>query len=322
MAAARQTLTIPADGDLHVATSGVAGSTLIPTMTGARTAAALTSDDAVFDGRGRAVRIRRVHAAEEVDGLEIALSTGEEIVVASGQRWTTETLRDRAHSHEGQPIVSKTAHARVWKPSAHALARTTREIADTLAVEALHNHTIALAPPLVLPDAEIEGTPYALGARLGRAALDARVGSSRVPLAIRRGSARQRARLLAGVLDTQPHSLGPDGMTIATVDKTLAGDLRELVASLGYRSTLERRSVRGTRTPVWAVAFLTADDVYGTGETREAHRRWKRATTAPVPTHRYIVAARPIGRTSVVRFEVDGPSDTVLLGRTFVPALL
>lgn len=147
------------------------------------------------------------------------------------------------------------------------------------------------------------------------------LGDKHIPAAYLRASERQRRDLLAGLLDTDG-TVNPTGSPqIALTNERLAGDVRELVHSLGYRSGLSLKRVGG-RTEATSVAyvitFTTDDEVFHLERKRLAHKQRRRPST-PRLRQRYVVEVEPIEPVPVRCVQVDHPDHLYLAGRAMIP---
>ncbi|HEY3001227.1 MAG TPA: LAGLIDADG family homing endonuclease, partial [Kribbellaceae bacterium] len=147
------------------------------------------------------------------------------------------------------------------------------------------------------------------------------LGDKHIPTSYLRGSDRQRRALLAGLLDTDG-TVSPAGGQVQYVstNERLAADVQELVASLGYRSTLrEGRARLDGRDigPMWTVGFTTSDVVFGLERKRRAHA--ERTVGQPARTaRRYVVRARIVPSRPVRCIQVANPDGLYLAGRSFI----
>lgn len=138
--------------------------TMIPTPTGFTAMGDLRVGDQVLCSDGRQTRITALSPVMIGQTCyEVEFSTGERIVADAGHLWLTSarTLQPGKRSRRGIP-----RHGRQrYRP----ILRTTEEIARTLTRGARRdrNHSIAVAAPLVLPEADLPINPYALGVWLG-----------------------------------------------------------------------------------------------------------------------------------------------------------
>ena len=144
------------------------------------------------------------------------------------------------------------------------------------------------------------------------------LGAKHIPTAYLRASEAQRRALLAGLLDTDGHCRSEGGIEYYSTSQRLAQDVRHLVATLGYKSTLRSKTARldgkdcGT---VWTVAFTTADKVFRLSR-KAARQVLRERSTAG---HRYITAIRPVPSVPVRCIAVDSPSHLYLVGESCIP---
>jgi replicative DNA helicase len=144
------------------------------------------------------------------------------------------------------------------------------------------------------------------------------LGAKHIPAEYLRASEQQRRALLAGLLDTDGHAGRSGSVQFTVTSERLARDTFELVASLGYRPTMQRKSVPG-RTPdssvAYSVAFTPAERVFGLD--RKATRQGTRRRTGN--DLRYVVDVRPVTSVPVRCVQVDNDEHMYLAGRTMVP---
>jgi replicative DNA helicase len=239
----------------------------------------------------------RVTAATEVmygrPCYQVEFSDGEVIVADDGHQWLTWT-----------------SHAAGFVPPQ---VLTTGDIAAALRCQApgtRSRYAVAMPRPLELAEADLPLPPHALGAALAGRVLagaarranrafgpsgvaPAEGGScppaGRIPPEYLRASAAQRRDLLAGLAGvTRLTVAAPARVTVAS--EALAADVRELIHSLGWQSTV-------------------------TAETPERHV--VRFTDA-LPW-RYVVAVRPVPSVPVRCVQVDSADHLYLAGHAMIP---
>jgi replicative DNA helicase len=237
----------------------------------------------------------RVIAATEVmygrPCYQVEFSDGEVIVADDGHQWLTWT-----------------SHAAGFVPPQVV---TTGQMAAALRCRApgsRSRYAVAMPRCLALPEADLPVSPYALGATLAGRALAGVPGRAdrlsglpwavpaagavdpppgRIPPRYLRASAAQRRELLAGLLGG-PRVTGPARLTVP--GEALAADVRELLHSLGFQSTVtaetpERRVIRFTDALPW----------------------------------RYVVTVRPVPSVPVRCVQVDSKDHLYLAGRAMIP---
>ena len=147
------------------------------------------------------------------------------------------------------------------------------------------------------------------------------LGNKHIPVGYLRGSERQRRDLLAGLLDTDG-TVAPTGLVqFTSTSLRLAGDVRELVVSLGYRCGVSRRVVRGA-SPASSVAvtisFSTDDVVFWLDRKQRAHKeRGQRILTRR--GSRLITQIRPTDSVPVRCIQVDADDHLYLAGPSMIP---
>jgi replicative DNA helicase len=147
------------------------------------------------------------------------------------------------------------------------------------------------------------------------------LGDKHIPAEYLRASEAQRRDLLAGLLDTDG-TVNPTGsVQIALTDERLIADVRELIHSLGYRTDLSTKRVRGrddARSTCFTLTFTTDDDVFALERKRLVHKDRRRPSTAHL-TQRYIVDVEPIESVPVRCVQIDHQSHLYLASRSMIP---
>ena len=140
--------------------------TPLPTPTGWTTMGEVAVGDQVLGADGRPTRV--VAATEVMTGrpcYEVAFSDGSRIVADEQHEWLTDTRASRRSFQSARDQRNRTVNQRTF-----ASVKTTGDIKATLRCEtadARLNHSVPLAKPLDLPDADLLVAPYTLGAWLG-----------------------------------------------------------------------------------------------------------------------------------------------------------
>jgi replicative DNA helicase len=234
---------------------------------------------------------------------------------------------------------------------------TTAQIAASLRrpTDGRLNHAVENCRPLALPHRDdLPIPPYTLGLWLGDghtghcgqvlkgartslrcAACHASYGSfvgylraagvldhKHIPVAYLRASETQRRALLAGLLDADGTVTPTGNVQLAFTSQRLAEDARELIVSLGYRSTMTTRSGNGrtvATSTAYTLTFTTVDDVFRLERKRLAHCERRRSTNTARTGSRFIVDVRPVPSVPVRCITVDNDSHLYLAGRTMIP---
>ncbi|GAA3229264.1 hypothetical protein GCM10010532_063590 [Dactylosporangium siamense] len=148
------------------------------------------------------------------------------------------------------------------------------------------------------------------------------LNNKHIPSVYLRGSERQRRALLAGLLDTDGTVTSTGNAQFTSTSARLAGDVRELVVSLGYRCTVTIKQVKG-RTPASSIAytlnFTTVDDLFRLERKRSAHQDRRRSLSTSRTGARYIVDVRPTASVPVRCVQVDNDAHLYLAGRSMIP---
>lgn len=138
------------------------------------------------------------------------------------------------------------------------------------------------------------------------------LGGKHIPSRYLRASAPQRRALLAGLLDVCGHISMDGRVDVAVPSARLAGDMRELLVSLGH-------DVAMTTDPagedLWQMGFAPAETVFRLP--RKAARQ--RADAHPKAPVRYIVDVRPVESVPVRCVQVDNDDHMYLAGRSCIP---
>ena len=312
--------------------------TPLPTPTGWTTMGSVQVGDLLIAADGTPTRV--VAATPVMTGrpcYRVTFDDGTSVVADAQHEWATRTRADRRKA--GTP----------------AGIRTTEEIHATLrcaTADARANHSVATAAPLALPTADLLIDPYVLGVWLGDGhSASARFTSAdpeiamrveglddsndadarlralgvhderHIPLAYLRSDEAQRRELLAGLLDIDG-TVNPTGsVQIALTDERLARDTRELIHSLGYRTGLSTKRVKGrseASSTCFAITFTTDDDVFWLERKRIVHKERRRPST-PRLTQRLIVSVERVESVPVRCVEIAHHSHLYLATNAMIP---
>ena len=314
--------------------------TPLPTPTGWTTMGKVRVGDQLLASDGTPTTV--VAATEVMVGrpcYRVTFDDGTTIVADAQHQWATRTRADRRQRDGGTPSI--------W---------TTEEIHGTVrcaTADRRANHSVETARPLQLPDADLLVDPYLLGAWLGDGhAASARftsadpeiamhiegrgyepelldtglrtlgvLGDKHIPAEYLRASEQQRRDLLAGLLDTDG-TVNPTGSPqITLTDERLAGDVRELVHSLGYRIGSSTRAAAGrseATSTAFTITFTTDDDVFALERKKLVHKERRRPST-PRLRQRFIVSVEPVESVPVRCVEIAHPSHLYLASEAMVP---
>lgn len=144
------------------------------------------------------------------------------------------------------------------------------------------------------------------------------LGNKHIPVSYLRASEEQRRALLAGLLDTDGYCQDTGVVYFAVTNERLARDVRHLVSTLGYKSTLNVKPVKfqgRDHGRQWVVTFTPSDAVFGMA------RKVARQVTSMKASagHRFITEIRPVASVPVRCITVDSPSSLYLVGETCIP---
>ncbi|MGA5462567.1 replicative DNA helicase [Mycobacterium sp. NPDC050041] len=148
------------------------------------------------------------------------------------------------------------------------------------------------------------------------------LGRKHIPAEYLRASEAQRRALLAGLLDTDGTVTAGGAVQFCVTDKRLAGDVAELIVSLGYRCQTSTRRVHGRRESssiAYTLTFSTDEDVFGLTRKSLLHKQRRGATNIARSVSRFIVDVRPVASVPVRCVEVDNESHMYLASRSMVP---
>ncbi len=308
--------------------------TPIPTPTGWTTQGDLRPGDFVIGDDGHPARVRAISQTwHDRPCYRLTFSDGSSIVADAEHEWLTETRASRKSAQAAAVGYNRTRNQRTFPE-----IRTTAAIAQTLRCPTKDqrlNHSIVNAKPLVLPDAELPLAPYVLGVWLGDGTSAAHHGSvqailrsigvlrnKHIPKAYLRASERQRRALLAGLLDTDGTSTSTGSIQFTTTSKRLADDVYELVVSLGYRCSIDPKSVRGRRpesSTAYNLNFSTHDDVFRLERKKRTHRERTTHESNARRNSRFITSVELVPSVPVRCIEVENESHLYLAGRSMVP---
>jgi replicative DNA helicase len=160
------------------------------------------------------------------------------------------------------------------------------------------------------------------GSFLGHLRAAGVLGDKHIPPRYLRSSEAQRRALLAGLLDTDGTVAPTGNIQYTSTSRRLAEDVFELLVSLGYRCTINKKRVNGRgddTSTAHTLNFSTVDEVFRLKRKRLAHEERRRATSAVRSGSRYIVAVRPAPSVPVRCITVDNADHMYLAGRAMVP---
>ncbi len=142
-----------------------------------------------------------------------------------------------------------------------------------------------------------------------------------IPLVYLRASESQRRELLAGLLDTDGTVSAGGCPQFTTTSRRLLEGVTDLIAGLGYRFGLSRKSVRGrseASSTAYTVTFSSDEQVFRLTRKAQLHkdragRRFQRRNS------RFIVDVRAVESVPVRCVEVDNEDHLYLAGRAMIP---
>ncbi|NDU73390.1 replicative DNA helicase [Actinomadura sp. DSM 109109] len=136
------------------------------------------------------------------------------------------------------------------------------------------------------------------------------LGGKHIPSRYLRASAAQRGALLAGLLDVLGHVSADGRVTVALPSARLAGDVRELLLSLGHDAAL---TAEPAGKDLWQIDFVPAGTVF------RLPRKASRQRAGVRPQARRIVDVRPVESVPVRCVQVDNTDHMYLAGRSCIP---
>lgn len=306
--------------------------TPIPTPTGWTTMGDIRVGDTVLGADGYPTTV--TNATDVMTGrpcFKVIFDDGTEIIADAEHQWLTET---RASRRARSSALVGSGGGRV-RTSVGAQVRTTAEIRETVrcvTADRRANHSIANTRPLQLPEADLLVAPYTLGIWLGddSTALAPSAESlctlgvlnnKHIPMRYLRASEAQRRALLAGLLDSDGTVTNTGCIQFTVTNRQLAYDTQELALSLGYRTGMATKKVKGSSeatSTAYKLTFSSSDSVFALSRKNQMHRDRDARPTAK-RSSRYIVAVEPVDSVPVRCIEVDNEQHLFLASRAFVP---
>lgn len=306
--------------------------TPIPTPTGWTTMGDIRVGDTVLGADGHPTTV--TNATDVMTGrpcFKVIFDDRTEIIADAEHQWLTET---RASRRARSSALVGSGGGRV-RTSVGAQVRTTAEIRETVrcaTADRRANHSIANTRPLQLPEADLLVAPYTLGIWLGddSTALAPSAESlctlgvlnnKHIPMQYLRASEAQRRALLAGLLDSDGTVTNAGCIQFTVTNRQLAYDTQELALSLGYRTGMATKKVKGSSeatSTAYKLTFSSSDSVFALFRKNQMHRDRDARPTAK-RSSRYIVAVEPVDSVPVRCIEVDNEQHLFLASRAFVP---
>jgi replicative DNA helicase len=305
--------------------------TSLPTPSGWTTMGTVRIGDQLLGADGRPVTVTA--ATEVMTGrpcYEVVFDDGTAIIADAEHQWATTATSAAVTAPGGQP--NPLIRRQVISPLS---VRTTEEIASWRCGDTGgRQYAVPVTRPLDLPRASLPMAPYILGTWLGRGCTSAASAfradpetaellcalgalDGHVPVEYLRASRRQRAALLAGIVDAGGTITRGGSVQFATTSAALADTVGEVVASLGYRCTVARADIATRRGPGvrHTITFTTADDVFRAERKRQSHRLRRR----PGALERVIVDVRPVPSVPVRCVQVGAADSLYLASRSMIP---
>lgn len=321
--------------------------TPIPTPAGWTTMGELQDGDELYDEVGQPCRVTAAHPIRyERPCYEVVVSDGSVIVADAEHLWQVETRTSRRHGTPAKVLttaemvnsvrVGGDARANYSIPVAEPLAAAPADLpiapytlgawlgdgANRSGVITLGTRKASVAEEIRADGYELTeqlssrrpgSTAYNITdvkATLRRADL---LHNKHIPAVYFRASESQRRALLAGLLDTDGTCGQTGNIVFTSTCRQLADDVRSLIATLGYVSTINeyRARLNGQDAgPVWYVTFCPDQPVFRLVRKAERQSTKNKASNK----RRFIVDIRPIESVPVRCITVDSPSSLFLVG--------
>ena len=148
------------------------------------------------------------------------------------------------------------------------------------------------------------------------------LGNKHIPNQYLRSSEDQRRQLLAGLLDTDGTVTSTGNIRYTTTSERLAGEVRELITSLGYRVSVSLKPVKG-RTPKSAIAFnlnfTTHDSVFMLERKNLRAKERMYGKSAVRHGKRFVTSVEVVPSVPVRCIEVENTSHLYLAGSGMIP---
>ena len=148
------------------------------------------------------------------------------------------------------------------------------------------------------------------------------LGNKHIPNQYLRSSEDQRRQLLAGLLDTDGTVTSTGNIQYTTTSERLAGEVRELITSLGYRVSVSLKPVKG-RTPKSSIAFnlnfTTHDSVFMLERKNLRAKERMYGKSAVRHGKRFVTSVEVVPSVPVRCIEVENTSHLYLAGSGMIP---
>ncbi|GAA1981615.1 hypothetical protein GCM10009799_03370 [Nocardiopsis rhodophaea] len=143
-----------------------------------------------------------------------------------------------------------------------------------------------------------------------------------IPADYLRASVRQRKALLAGLIDTDGTVNASGSIQFAVTNRRLAYDVRELAHSLGYRSGMSTKQVKGRTadsSTCYTITFGSEENVFGISRKAKAYHERSEGRNYCRIGSRFITSVRPVDSVPVRCVQIDHPSHLYLATRSMIP---
>ncbi|MES0832232.1 replicative DNA helicase [Nocardiopsis tropica] len=148
------------------------------------------------------------------------------------------------------------------------------------------------------------------------------LGDKHIPNAYLRASVSQRRALMAGLLDSDGTVNAGGSVQFAVTNERLANDFRELAHSLGHRTGMSRKRVRGRTegsSTCYTITFGSTREVFGIERKQRAHRERGEGRGYARIGSRFITGVRQVDSVPVRCVQVDHPDHLFLATRSMIP---
>lgn len=155
-------------------------------------------------------------------------------------------------------------------------------------------------------------------------------GNKHIPLIYKTASIDQRLDLLQGLIDTDGHIMKDGKVEFYNTDKKIIHDVKELIASLGFKVTIRKRDNEGRYTtihpdrkykmkPLYVLNFMGYSELPVAKLKRKHERLRSIKDIRGEVTKRWICNVEECRSIPVKCITVDSPSHLYLAGTSFIP---
>ncbi len=332
---------LPEDIVARIEGKALALDTHVPTPEGWKLMGEIEVGDEVFDHAGRPTTVlATTEPMLERPCRQLTFSDGETIVADLSHQWEVRTKTDRSR-HLPPRVVTTADIERTLRSGREynhhvALAEPVHYPERDLPIPPyvlgvwLGDGTstkaeITSADDQILRELEREGCRVAVSAgryarngslssRLRNARL---LGNKHIPREYMQASVTQRQALLAGLMDTDGYVDKLGRCELTTTSLRLADQYRELIASLGFKPRVARKTAWWNGKdcgPKWEVCFTPDRPVF-----RLSRKLERQKTGGRFNLSRGVVGVEPVESVPVRCIQVASPRGVFLVTRSFIP---